>query len=254
MLAIDNLSVRFGGLAAVDDVSTTIERGRITAIIGPNGAGKTTLFNLISGTVKPSCGSIHLHGRDVTGLRADHMASLGVARTFQTTQLFDHATVFDNLIIGHRLRCHAGLWDALLGTPRLRLDEAACRTKAQEVLECVGLQDIAHRLASDITQEQRKRIAIALALATEPSLLLLDEPAGGINPEETQRLAALIRKLADDGLTVCLVEHKMDMVMGLADTIVVLNHGKKIAEGSPAAIRKNEHVIHAYLGVPDAQA
>ena len=254
MLEIQDLGVRFGGLAAVDGVSTRIARGSITAIIGPNGAGKTTFFNLISGVCKPSCGSIRLEGQTVTGSRPDHMARLGIARTFQSSQLFDHASVLDNLIIGHRLRTRSGLWDALLGSSRLRRDEALCRAKAQAALEFVGLRDVAHRLASDITQEQRKRVAIALALATDPKLILLDEPAGGINPEETARLADLIRKLALSGLTVCLVEHKMDMVMRLADTVIVLNHGKKIAEGTPEAIRENPHVIHAYLGVPDAEA
>uniref|UniRef100_E6PRF0 High-affinity branched-chain amino acid transport ATP-binding protein livG (LIV-I protein G) n=1 Tax=mine drainage metagenome TaxID=410659 RepID=E6PRF0_9ZZZZ len=254
MLEIDDIGVRFGGLAAVDGVSTCIRQGSITAIIGPNGAGKTTFFNLISGVYKPTRGRIRFGGQSVTGLRPDRMARLGVARTFQSTQLFDHASVLDNLIVGHRLRTRAGLWDVLLGTPRLQREEALCRAKAEAALEFVGLRAVAHRLAGDITQEQRKRVAIALALATEPRLMLLDEPAGGINPEETVQLAELIRKLAASGMTVCLVEHKMDMVMRLADCVLVLNHGKKIAEGTPEAIRANPHVIHAYLGVPDAAA
>ena len=248
MLEIRNLSKRFGGIAAVNDVSTTVERGRINAIIGPNGAGKTTFFNLISGVHRASAGSIHFEGRDVTQMRADQVAQLGVSRTFQTTALFDMATVLDNLIVGHRLRTRSGLWDVIAGTQRLRNEEAACREKAREALDFVGLSHIANRLAGDISQEERKRVAFALAISTQPSLVLLDEPAGGVNPEETEGLADLIRKMVARGLTVCLIEHKMNMVMRLADKILVLNYGEKIAEGTPAEIRANPAVIDAYLG------
>ena len=248
MLEITHLSKRFGGLAAVNDVSTTIEAGKINAIIGPNGAGKTTFFNLISGTHPPSAGQISFKGQDVTGLRADQVAQLGVSRTFQSTTLFDMASVLDNLIVGHRLRTRSGLLDVLFNSSRLQKEERACREKARAALDFVGLSHIANRLAGDITQEERKRVAFALALATEPSLLLLDEPAGGVNPEETAGLADLIRKMVKSGLTVCLIEHKMDMIMRLADKILVLNYGEKIAEGTPAEIRANPAVIDAYLG------
>ena len=248
MLEIRNLTKRFGGIAAVNGVSTTVERGRINAIIGPNGAGKTTFFNLISGVHRASAGSIHFEGRDVTQMRADQVAQLGVSRTFQTTALFDMATVLDNLIVGHRLRTRSGLWDVIAGTQRLRNEEAACREKAREALDFVGLSHIANRLAGDISQEERKRVAFALAISTQPSLVLLDEPAGGVNPEETEGLADLIRKTVARGLTVCLIEHKMNMVMRLADKILVLNYGEKIAEGTPAEIRANPAVIDAYLG------
>ncbi|MDB5817560.1 MAG: putative type branched chain amino acid transport system, ATP-binding component [Rhizobacter sp.] len=248
MLEIKNLTKRFGGNAAVNDVTTTIEANKVNAIIGPNGAGKSTFFNLISGVHNATSGSITFKGVDVTRMRADQVARLGVSRTFQTTTLFDMATVLDNLIVGHRLRTKSGLMDVLTGSSRLKNEERICREKARAALDFVGCSRIAGRLAGDISQEERKRVAFALALATEPSLVLLDEPAGGVNPEETVGLAALIRKMADHGITVCLIEHKMDMIMSLADKILVLNYGEKIAEGTPAEIRSNPAVIDAYLG------
>ena len=252
ILKVDHLTKRFGGNAAVNDVSTVVETGRINAIIGPNGAGKTTFFNLIGGTHEPTSGSIVFNGQDISHLRTDQVAQLGISRTFQATSLFDGATVLDNLIVGHRLRTRSGLWDVLIGSSRLKAEERLCRDKARDALDFVGLSPIANRLAGDVTQEQRKRVALALALATGPSLLMLDEPAGGVNPEETVGLAALIRKIVGTGVTVCLIEHKMDMIMSLADKILVLNYGEKIAEGTPAEIRANPAVIDAYLGADHA--
>ena len=248
LLAVAGLNKTFGGLKAVSDVSFGVMPGEIFGIIGPNGAGKTTLFNCLSGLLPLSAGSVHFEGRRIDGMRSHDICRLGLARTFQTTTLFDRSSVLDNLIVGHRLRTRSGLWDVLIDSKRLRHEEQACRDRARAALDFVGLSRVANRMAGDITQEERKRVAFALALATDPKLVLLDEPAGGVNPEETLGLAELIRKLVRHGLTVCLIEHKMNMIMNLADRILVLNHGEKIAEGSPAEIRGNPAVIDAYLG------
>lgn len=248
MLKIEHLTKMFGGLAAVNDVSVEFEAHKINAIIGPNGAGKSTFFNLVSGMHQPTSGRILLDGVDVTELRCDKVAQLGVGRTFQTTNLFEQATVLDNLIVGHRLRTRAGLWDVLINSRRLQAEEKACRDKARDALDFVGLSHVENQYIADITQEERKRVAFALALATDPKIVLLDEPAAGVNPEETEGLAELMKKMVANGLTVCLIEHKMDMIMGMADKIMVLDHGEKIAEGTPVEIKSNPVVIEAYLG------
>ncbi|MFC0558030.1 ABC transporter ATP-binding protein [Halalkalibacter alkalisediminis] len=248
LLTIDQLTKSFGGLTAVQNVSASIERGKITAVIGPNGAGKSTFFNLISGFHLPTTGRIIFKGQDISKLKAENVARLGIGRTFQTTHLFEQATVLENVIVGHRLRTKSGLIDALFRTKRERLEEKMCLDKAEEVLDFVGVSSLAYAPISSITQEQQKRVAFALALATDPELVLLDEPAAGVNPDETEGLADLMKKMVNHGKTVCLIEHKMPMVMSLADHIIVLNHGQKIADGSPKEIRENESVINAYLG------
>ncbi len=242
------LTKKFDGLTAVDQVDFAIEKGTITAVIGPNGAGKSTFFNLISGFLAPTSGEICYNGRDITRLKPYERARLGIGRTFQTTRLFEQATVLENVMIGHRLRTKLGLWDALFKTRRLKREETASREKAHEALAFTGLLPKSDRLVSELSQEEKKRTAIALALATEPEIVFLDEPAAGINPEETEKLAELMKKMVKKGITICLIEHKMQMVMNLADKIMVLNHGKKIAEGTPDEVKHHEEVIRAYLG------
>ncbi|BBU39173.1 MULTISPECIES: ABC transporter ATP-binding protein [Aeribacillus] len=242
------LTKQFGGLVAVDHVNFSVEKGKINAIIGPNGAGKSTFFNLISGFYPPSSGQVMFKGQDITRLPPNKIAKLGIARTFQTTHLFEQANVLDNVLIGFRLRTKSNLIDALFLTKRLKREEEQSKEKAFEVLKFVGLTNMENKIVANISQEEKKRVAIALALATEPEIIFLDEPAAGINPEETEGLANLIEKIVQHNITVCLIEHKMKMVMNLAHKIMVLNHGKKIAEGTPEEIQNNETVIKAYLG------
>ena len=242
------LTKQFGGLTAVNNVDFEIEEGKITAIIGPNGAGKSTFFNLISGFHRPTSGTITFEGKDITKTPAHIGARLGIARTFQTTNLFEQSTVIDNVIVGHRLRTKSKLYDAIFRTPREKREERESYDKAIEVLDFVGLLDLADIHVATISQESKKRVAIALALATDPKVIFLDEPAAGINPEETDGLAELMKKIDRSGITVCTIEHKMRMIMGLADNIMVLNHGAKIAEGTPDEIKNNHAVIEAYLG------
>ncbi|MDF0725413.1 ABC transporter ATP-binding protein [Cytobacillus sp. S13-E01] len=248
LVKIENLTKSFGGLTAVHDVDLEVEKGKITAIIGPNGAGKSTFFNLISGFHPPTSGNITFKGENITKLSPNKVAKLGIGRTFQTTNLFSQATVLDNVIIGNRLRTKSGIFDAIFRTKREKREEQECLDKAVEALDFVGVSHLAYEPIGLISQEAQKRVAFALALATSPELVLLDEPAAGVNPDETDGLAELIEKMAKHGVTICLIEHKMQMIMNLANKIMVLNHGKKIAEGTPSEIKNNEHVIEAYLG------
>jgi branched-chain amino acid transport system ATP-binding protein len=244
----ERLSKSFGGLRAVDEVDFAVEAGSITGIIGPNGAGKTTFFNLISRALPATSGRIVFDGEDITRLQAHDVARRGLARTFQATTLFGDATALENVLVGHRQRSSSGLLDALVRSSRLAREERDAEAAAGEALTSVGLGDAGHRRASSLTQEQQKRLAIAVALVARPRLLLLDEPFAGINANQTRGLIALIETVAASGVTILLIEHQMQVVMHLCRRIMVLDYGKKIAEGTPDEIKSNPAVLDAYLG------
>ena len=250
MLEVKNLTKHFAGLAAVSNVSLQVREGEILAIVGPNGAGKSVLFGLISGLLRPTSGQIHLRCEEITGWRPHRIAREGIARTFQTTALFDQLRVADNLAIGYRLRTASGFWNTLLHTPSWKKDKDWTTAKVMETLGFIGLAEKAFHFVSTLSQAEQKRLSIGVALISQPEVILLDEPTGGLVLEDTNEITDLIKKIHKvAGITVCLIEHKMRMVMGLADRMVVLNFGSVIAEGTPQEISTNPEVIEAYLGV-----
>ncbi|MBK8908115.1 MAG: ABC transporter ATP-binding protein [Rhodospirillales bacterium] len=248
ILDLHGLTRSFGGVIAVNNLSFAVEAGAIHSMIGPNGAGKTTVFNLITGVYKPSAGRIRFQDEDVTGLSLVALAAKGICRTFQNLQIFFNMTALENVMVGRHRHCRRSLLPVLLRLPEIVSTDAACRDKAEAIMGFVGLGDVMHRPASALPYGALKRLEIARALAAEPKLLLLDEPAAGLNPSETMALDELIREIARSGVTVVLVEHDMRLVMSVSDRILVLNNGAKLAEGGVDEVRGNPDVIGAYLG------
>jgi len=247
-LEIRELSRSFGGLKAVNDVSFMVRTGSIKSVIGPNGAGKTTLFNLISGMLPCDSGIILQNERDITGFQPHRIAKLGISRTFQTTKLFSRMTVLENVMVGRHPRTRAGFLSGVLNLPWTWKEEREIRERSLDLLDTLGLNDAAGEPASNLPFGKQRLLEIARALATEPSLLLLDEPAAGLNIYETREMAEIVLKIREWGITVLLVEHDMSLVMDISDEIVVLNYGRKVAEGEPAQIQRDPEVIRIYLG------
>jgi branched-chain amino acid transport system ATP-binding protein len=252
-LSVERLSKEFGGVRAIDDISFTIRPGTVHSIIGPNGAGKTTVLNLLTGVYAPSAGRVVFGERDLTGAPPHEFAAAGIGRTFQNLQIFFNMSALENVMTGRHLRERCGLLAAMLHTPRLARAEQECRARARELLHFLGLEAYADAGADSMPYGALKRLEIARALAADPQLLLLDEPAAGLNPTEAMEIDGLIKRLAAKGTTVVLVEHNMRLVMGVSDHILVLDYGRRLCEGTVDEVRNDARVIEAYLGALDSQ-
>jgi branched-chain amino acid transport system ATP-binding protein len=250
ILNLKDLTIKFGGVTALNSVNLELKEGEILALIGPNGAGKTTVFNLITGVYKPTSGNVFLGDVAIDGKKRHHITKLGIARTFQNIRLFGDMTTLENVITASDVRNKVGLVGSMLGTPRSRREEKASVAKAHEILKFIGIDEYADRLAKNLPYGVQRRLEIARALGTEPKILLLDEPAAGFNPQEKVELGATIKKIRDAGYTILLIEHDMSLIMGISDRVVVLDFGQKIADDLPSVVQNDPQVIAAYLGVP----